>query len=60
MAAGGAWTADDTFTARLCFYETPFILTMKMKFAGKELHCDSELNVWFGTTKRPQLVGRAE
>jgi CubicO group peptidase (beta-lactamase class C family) len=60
VATAGAWTADDTFTARLCFYETPFILTMKLKFAGKELHCDSDLNVWFGTTKRPQLVGRAE
>jgi CubicO group peptidase (beta-lactamase class C family) len=60
VAAAGAWTADDTFTARLCFYETPFTLTLKLKFSGKEVHCDSELNVWFGPTKRPQLVGRAE
>ena len=27
-AASGAWTGDDTFTAKICFYETPFILTL--------------------------------
>jgi CubicO group peptidase (beta-lactamase class C family) len=60
VAAAGAWTADDTYTAKICFYETPFILTLKLKFTGKELHCDSELNVWFGPTKRPTLMGKAE
>ena len=28
------WTADDTFTAKVCFYETPFIVTMALKFDG--------------------------
>ena len=36
-AASGAWTADGTFTAKLCFYETPFIVTVSLKFSGKEL-----------------------
>jgi len=59
-AASGAWTADDTFTARLCFYETPFITTIRLKFSDKELQCDSETNVGFGPTKDPRIVGKAE
>ncbi|MGA2035644.1 MAG: serine hydrolase [Thermoguttaceae bacterium] len=59
-AASGAWTARGTFTAKLCFYETPFIVTIRLQFSGEELRCDSELNVAFGPTKEPQLVGKAE
>jgi len=59
-AASGAWTADNTFTARICFYETPYIVTVRLKLSGKELHCDSELNVGSGPTKEPLLVGKAE
>jgi CubicO group peptidase (beta-lactamase class C family) len=60
VAASGAWTADDTFTARLCFYETPFILTARLKFTGDELRCEVEPNVGFGQTKQPPLVGKAK
>ena len=59
-AASGAWTADDTFTAKICFYETPFIITLSLKFSGDQLLFDSESNVGFGSTKQPQLVGKAE
>jgi hypothetical protein len=57
-AVSGAWTADDTFTAKICFYETPFILTFNLKFAGDELLFDSQSNVGFGATKQGQLVGK--
>jgi hypothetical protein len=60
VAASGAWTSDDTFAARLCLYETPFIITIRLKFSGQELQCNSEANVSFGPTKEPQLTGRAE
>ena len=60
VAASGAWTANDTFTAKLCFYETPYIVTMRLKFTGRELQLNSESNVAFGPTKDPQLTGRAE
>jgi CubicO group peptidase (beta-lactamase class C family) len=60
VAAGGAWTAEDTFTARLCFYETPFILTVRLQFSGDEVRCQSESNVGFGPTKEAPLVGKAE
>src|SRR5262245_45849132 len=59
-AASGAWTADDTFTARVCFYETPFVVTIRLKFSGEEVRCESEANVGFGATKEAPLVGKAE
>jgi hypothetical protein len=58
-AASGAWTAADTFTAKICFYETPFIITLTMKFDGDRLLLDSRSNVGFGATKMPQLAGKA-
>ena len=60
IAASGGWTADGTFTAKLCFYETPFIVALRLKFAGKELQYSSELNVSFGPTKESQLTGKTE
>ncbi|MBP7051756.1 MAG: serine hydrolase [Phycisphaerae bacterium] len=60
MAASGGWTADDTFTAKLCFYETPYLFTLRLKFQGREVQYDSEANVSFGPTKDPQLTGRAQ
>jgi CubicO group peptidase (beta-lactamase class C family) len=59
-AASGAWTSDDTYVAKICFYETPFILTLVLKFSGDQLLFDSQSNVGFGSTKQPQLVGKAE
>jgi CubicO group peptidase (beta-lactamase class C family) len=59
-AASGAWTGENTYTARVCFTETPFILKVNLKFAGNEVLLDSESNVAFGSTKQPQLVGKAE
>jgi CubicO group peptidase (beta-lactamase class C family) len=59
-AASGAWTGDDTFTAKLCFYETPFTITLNLKFTGEELQCTAESNVGFGPTKESPLVGKAE
>jgi CubicO group peptidase (beta-lactamase class C family) len=58
-AVSGAWTADDTYKAKVCFYETPFIVTISLKMSGDELLFDSQSNVGFGATKQPQLVGKA-
>jgi cyanophycinase len=60
VAASGAWTRDDTFTAKICFYETPFIFTLSLKFSGDELHLDSQSNVGFGPAVQPPLVGKAD
>ncbi len=58
VSASGAWTSADTYVARLCQHETPFVLTLTLQFTGDELALDSQMNVGFGETKRPRLVGR--
>ncbi len=60
VAASGAWTEDDTFAAKLCFYETPFIFSARLKFSGDEMRCDLEANVGFGPLKQAQLIGKAK
>lgn len=59
VAVSGAWTSDDTYTAKICFYETPFRATIRLKFSGEKLLFDSETNVSFGRAKPTQLVGEA-
>jgi hypothetical protein len=59
-AASGAWTADNVYTAKLCFYETPFVVTVQLKFGSGDVALTSEANVGFGATKQPELVGKAE
>jgi CubicO group peptidase (beta-lactamase class C family) len=57
VAAAGAWTDDDTFTVKVCFHDTPFCATLGLRFAGDALVFDREMNVGFGPTKGPTLVG---
>jgi CubicO group peptidase (beta-lactamase class C family) len=58
VAGSGAWTSEDTFTAKIAAYETPFVVTIALQFKGDELLLDADTNVGFGPTKRPPLVGR--
>lgn len=58
VAASGAWTSEDTFEMRLCYTETPFRPTLTFQFNGDRLLYDHKVNVAFGPTDRPQLVGR--
>jgi CubicO group peptidase (beta-lactamase class C family) len=59
-ASSGAWTEDNTYSAKLCFYETPFMVTVKLKFSGAEVRLTSESNVGFGSTRQAELVGKAD
>lgn len=59
VAASGAWTAEDTYVMRLCFYETPFCPILTCRFEDDKLIFKFEANVAFGPTERPQLMGRA-
>jgi hypothetical protein len=56
-AVSGAWTADKTYTAKICFYETPYLLTINLNFSDDKLRFDPTWNVSFGPTKPGQLVG---
>jgi CubicO group peptidase (beta-lactamase class C family) len=58
-ATAGGWT-NETFTAKICFYETPFVVTVRLKFSGNELTFNSKSNVAFGQTKQPELVGTSQ
>jgi hypothetical protein len=63
VAASGAWTADGAYTVKLSFYETPFCLTLDLKFTDDKLLFDCEYNVInanAGPAKRPQLTGTPE
>jgi CubicO group peptidase (beta-lactamase class C family) len=60
VAATGAWTSDTTFTAKLCFYETPFITTLRLTLEDGRLVHEAETNVGFGPTRQPRLVGEAK
>jgi CubicO group peptidase (beta-lactamase class C family) len=59
-AATGAWTREDTYVIKRCFTETPYCVTSTVRFADDQVYYDSEVNVSFGPSKRPQLVGRPE
>ena len=61
VAASGAWTADDTYTLKLAYYETPLAITLTCRFAGNRVLL---LNVEYSveltpTTNPPLLVGNA-
>lgn len=57
VAASGAWTADDTYTAKVVLYETPFIATFTFKFAGGKLEYEAKRNVGFGGNAPVKLTG---
>jgi CubicO group peptidase (beta-lactamase class C family) len=57
IAAMGAWSAPDTFTAKLCFNETPYTLSARFRFQGEQVLVDMSYNVRWGTPTEPQLVG---
>jgi CubicO group peptidase (beta-lactamase class C family) len=56
-AVSGSWTANDKYTAQICFYETPYLLALSLDFSDDKLRLDPTLNVSFGPTKLGQLVG---
>jgi CubicO group peptidase (beta-lactamase class C family) len=61
VAASGAWTADDTYTVKLAYYETPLAITLTCRFAGdRVMLLNVEYSVNFGPTNPPLLVGNAQ
>ncbi|MBN2003042.1 MAG: serine hydrolase [Anaerolineae bacterium] len=56
VMASGAWTAPDTYTVKLCFYERVTCATLTFRFAEQQLTMDCQLNASFGPTEWPQLT----
>jgi CubicO group peptidase (beta-lactamase class C family) len=59
IAASGAWTDENTYTAKIYFYEAPFRVTLTCHFDEEQLTFNFKQNVSFGPTEWPQLVGQA-
>jgi hypothetical protein len=57
VAVRGAWKDPDTYTLKLCYYETPFIDTIACKFSGDQVTVNIKANVGFGPTEHPPLIG---
>lgn len=58
IVSSGVWTADDTFTLTLRYYETPFYQTLTCHFAGDQLTMDVVANVGF-VVKKYTIPARA-
>ena len=60
VAASGAWTDDRTYTAQLCWYETPWLRTLTSRFEGDRLTVERQVNVSFQGRPTPApLHGRS-
>ncbi len=57
-AAYGSWTSENTFTIKLCLYETPFTPVFTFQFFGNELKLSIKGNIGFGPSEWPTLSGK--
>ena len=60
IAASGAWTGDDTYTAIVCHYHTPHITTERLQFTGDKVIFEARNNVGFNGNMPVRLVGTAQ
>jgi CubicO group peptidase (beta-lactamase class C family) len=56
IAAMGAWSANDTFTARLVFTETPYTVITSFKFGSDRVALDVSYNVRWESTTEPEVL----
>jgi hypothetical protein len=57
--ASGLWTADDTFSAIVRLYETPFFYNLVYRFVEDKLTAEVTVNVSFDPNKTQMLVGHS-
>ncbi|HTH46682.1 MAG TPA: serine hydrolase, partial [Candidatus Limnocylindria bacterium] len=60
VAASGAWTDADNYTAKLCFNELTSLLTLKLHFTGDEVVVDPSIANAIFPGKLARLTGRIE
>jgi CubicO group peptidase (beta-lactamase class C family) len=60
IAASGAWTDAETYQFQIRYLETPFCGTTTLRFIEGIVLYQLKMNVGFGPTELPQLVGRLE
>ncbi len=57
--AGGAWTDENTYAMVARFFETPFYQTYICTFKDEQVTVQGRVNVSFGPTEIPPMVGQA-
>jgi CubicO group peptidase (beta-lactamase class C family) len=57
VVASGAWTSEDVYELRMCFYESEYCPTFTFHFSKDELQLQVEGNVSFGPTSFPPMTG---
>ena len=60
IASQGEWTAPDTFTAKIVFYQTPIYLLLEMKFADGKITVKTSYNASFSKDPEPDIAGTVE
>jgi CubicO group peptidase (beta-lactamase class C family) len=58
LAATGAWVGPDLFEAKICYFDTPFILTASLDFGSEHVSFELSQNVAFDATALRKEVGR--
>jgi hypothetical protein len=56
VAIAGAWSAENTFVARIVFNETPYTMTTTLSFEGEQVRVNSTYNVRWGTPSEPEIT----
>lgn len=60
VAAIGGWSTPDTFVAKLCYYQTPYMLSLQLQFGGAIVVLNGDYNLAFKPNTLPELVGRMQ
>jgi len=58
VAACGAWTAEDTYEVRICYYESVYCPVLRFHYTRGELQLEVEPNVSWGPTTVRTITGR--
>jgi CubicO group peptidase (beta-lactamase class C family) len=58
VAACGAWTAEDTYEVRVCYYEAVFCPVFCFRYTSGELQLEAEPNVSWDQTTVTTITGR--
>jgi hypothetical protein len=58
VTACGAWTAEDAYEVRVCFYESEFCPVLRFHYSSAELRLEIEPNVAWGQTTVTTITGR--
>lgn len=58
VAGSAGWISADTLVTKLIFPETPFAITLTLRFSADEMSVGPEWNIAFGPTQQPRFTGR--